>query len=105
MISTSPALPAPGALRRKPASPDSTGAASVAVVFVASLDPNSDPERKNPEALIDAFRSAFPVADRQVRLVLRLNNAATTLGQAVAQRLLQLAAGDGRIGLSGARKQ
>ena len=70
-----------------------------AVVFVASLDPNSDPERKNPEALIDAFRSAFPVADRQVRLVLRLNNAATTLGQAVAQRLLQLAAGDGRIGL------
>lgn len=70
-----------------------------AVVFVASLDPNSDPERKNPEALINAFRSAFSVADRQVRLVLRLNNAATGLGQAVVQRLLQLAAGDGRIGL------
>lgn len=70
-----------------------------AVVFVASLDPNSDPERKNPEALINAFRSAFPVADRQVRLVLRLNNAATGLGQAVVQRLLQLAAGDARVGL------
>lgn len=70
-----------------------------AVVFVASLDPNSDPERKNPEALVAAFRAAFPASDQGVRLVIRLNNAATDFGRFTAQRLLQLAEGDGRIGL------
>ena len=70
-----------------------------AVVFVASLDPNSDPERKNPEALVTAFRNAFPGADDGVRLVIRLNNAKTDFGQHTVRRLLQLADGDGRIGL------
>jgi glycosyltransferase involved in cell wall biosynthesis len=68
-----------------------------AVVFVASLDPNSDPARKNPEALIAAFRAAFPAADLDVRLVMRINNAGTAFGQRVVRRLLQLAEGDGRI--------
>lgn len=70
-----------------------------AIVFVASLDPNSDPERKNPEALVAAFRAAFPISDQDVRLVIRLNNAATDFGRITAQRLLQLAEGDGRVGL------
>lgn len=70
-----------------------------AVVFVASLDPNSDPARKNPAALITAFRAAFPVSDRGVRLVIRLNNAATALGQSVARRLLKIAENETRISL------
>jgi glycosyltransferase involved in cell wall biosynthesis len=75
------------------------GLPSDAVVFVASLDPNCDPERKNPDALVTAFRDAFPAADQDVRLVIRLNNAATDVGQFTARSLLQLAEGDGRIGL------
>lgn len=70
-----------------------------AVVFVSSLDPNSDTERKNPEALVAAFRAAFPASDQDVRLVIRLNNAATDVGRFTAQRLLWLAKGDGRIDL------
>jgi glycosyltransferase involved in cell wall biosynthesis len=70
-----------------------------AVVFVASLDPNCDPARKNPEALVTSFRAAFAAADRDVRLVIRLNNAATDVGRHVVRRLLELAGGDGRIGL------
>lgn len=70
-----------------------------AVVFVASLDPNSDLVRKNPEALVTTFRAAFPTVDQQVRLVIRLNNAATDMGQSAARRLLELAQGDRRIGL------
>ncbi|TRZ93087.1 MAG: hypothetical protein D4R84_11125 [Rhodocyclaceae bacterium] len=68
-----------------------------AVVFAASLDPNSDPERKNPAALVTAFRAAFPAADHDVRLAIRLNNAMTDFGQHTVRRLLQLAAGDARI--------
>lgn len=70
-----------------------------AVVFVASLDPNSDPTRKNPEGLVSAFRAAFPDSDDKVRLVIRLNNADTDVGRFIRDRLLQLAGGDGRIGL------
>lgn len=75
------------------------GLPKAAVVFVGSLDPNSDPERKNPEALVTAFRAAFPPADAEVRLVIRLNNARTEIGAATIRRLLELASGDGRIGL------
>lgn len=70
-----------------------------AVVFVASLDPNSDLVRKNPEALIAAFGAAFPISDQEVRLVIRLNNAATDIGQSAALHLLERAQGDQRIGL------
>lgn len=70
-----------------------------AIVFVASLDPNSDPERKNPAALIAAFRAAFPASDNDVRLVIRLNNAATDLGRITVQHLMKLADPDRRITL------
>lgn len=70
-----------------------------AVVFVASLDPNSDPERKNPDALVSAFKAAFPADDNGVRLVIRLNNAETELGRQTVDRLLRIADGDRRVGL------
>lgn len=70
-----------------------------AVVFLASLDPNSDPARKNPGALVRAFRAAFPVSDPDVRLLIRLNHAATDLGRQTVERLLQLAQGDDRVTL------
>ena len=70
-----------------------------AVVFVASLDPNADPARKNPAALISAFHAAFPVTDLDVRLVIRLNNAATDFGQKVVQLLRQVMQDDTRITL------
>lgn len=70
-----------------------------AVVFVASFDPNSDPARKNPDALITAFRAAFPANDLDARLVIRLNNAATKMGQQVVQHLRQQMQGDDRIRL------
>ncbi len=70
-----------------------------AVVYVASLDPNSDVARKNPGALVRAFRAAFPDSDRNVRLVIRLNNAATDPGRFAADHLQQLAAGDSRVDL------
>ena len=70
-----------------------------AIIFVASLDPNSDPIRKNPAAIINTFRTAFPATDDDARLVIRLNNVATKMGQQVVQHLLKLAQGDDRIRL------
>lgn len=70
-----------------------------ATLFVASLDPNSDPKRKNPAALITAFRAAFPAADKGVRLVIRLNNASTDVGRDTARNIRQLAHADPRIKL------
>lgn len=66
-------------------------------VFVASLDPNSDPARKNPLALVSAFRAAFPDLAERVRLVIRLNNAASQFGQATANSIAQAGSGDNRI--------
>ncbi len=71
-----------------------------AVLFVASLDPNSDPARKNPTALVIAFRAAFPPEDDGVRLVIRLNNATCDFGRQVIQELRRLMYGDPRIELS-----
>ena len=70
-----------------------------AVLFVASLDPNSDPARKNPTALVIAFRAAFPPEDTGVRLVIRLNHATSKFGRQVVRELRQLMYGDGRIEL------
>ncbi len=70
-----------------------------AVVFLGSLDPSSDPERKNPLAMIRAFRAAFPAGDTRVRLLMRLNNAnATPMTRQAVQTLFEAAGGDGRIG-------
>lgn len=70
-----------------------------AVVFVASLDTMSDPVRKNPAALINAFLAAFPPDDPGVYLIIRLNNAGSDVGRQVVKRLQQLAKGDQRISL------
>jgi len=43
-----------------------------AFVFIAGFDPLSDPSRKNPKAVLEAFRVAFP-ADQNVRLVFKAN--------------------------------
>jgi glycosyltransferase involved in cell wall biosynthesis len=70
-----------------------------AVVFLASFDPNSDPVRKNPIAVITAFRHAFSSNESNVRLVLRLNNAnSTEVGRETLQLLIDASAGDPRIG-------
>lgn len=72
-----------------------------ATVFLASLDPNSDPVRKNPMAVIAAFRQAFADRAAEVRLVLRLNNAeATEVGRETLRQLIEAAAGDPRIGFA-----
>lgn len=69
------------------------------VLFVASLNPNSDPLRKNPAALVIAFRAAFPPEDAGVRLIIRLNHGANGIGVQVARQLRQLMHGDDRIEL------
>jgi glycosyltransferase involved in cell wall biosynthesis len=70
-----------------------------AVVFLGSLDPSSDPDRKNPLATIKAFRAAFPREDTGVRLLLRVNNAdATPMAQQAVQSMFGAADGDSRIG-------
>jgi hypothetical protein len=68
-----------------------------ATVFAASFDPNSDPARKNPLALIQAFRLAFPPGVDDVRLAIRMNNAATNFGRATMEAMTQAAAGDARV--------
>jgi len=50
------------------------GLASDRVWFGSSFEPNSDPARKNPFAVLDAFAQAFP-ARRDVGLMLKVNNA------------------------------
>lgn len=70
-----------------------------ATVFVAAFDPSSDPARKNPGAVIAAFRHAFPSGQENVRLVFRLNKPdGTPLAQAATRWLSEQAAGDSRIG-------
>jgi glycosyltransferase involved in cell wall biosynthesis len=49
------------------------GLPNEAVIFVASFEPASDPERKNPFAAIDAFLEAFPQAGTEL-LVIKVNN-------------------------------
>lgn len=77
------------------------GLPATATVFVSSFDPSSDPARKNPAGVIEAFRQAFPSALEDVRLVFRLNNAyATDMAQQTTRLLMEAAGGDGRIGFS-----
>lgn len=70
-----------------------------ATVFVTAFDPSSDPTRKNPGAVIAAFRNAFPSGQENVRLVFRLNKPeGTPLAQAATRWLIEQAEGDKRIG-------
>lgn len=72
-----------------------------ATVFVSSFDPSSDPARKNPVGIIEAFRQAFPDNASDVRLIFRLNNAhATDMARQTTRMLIEAAGGDGRIGFS-----
>jgi len=68
-----------------------------AIIFTVSLDPNSDPARKNPAAAVQAFRAAFPLSIGNAALVIRLNNADTAWGKETTRILMQLANGDPRI--------
>lgn len=78
---------------------DKLGLPEDAFVFVSSFDPSSDSTRKNPFSVIEAFRSAFPEAQSDVRLVFRVNNAyATNMSRDALQQLLHAASGDSRIG-------
>lgn len=69
-----------------------------AVAFVSSFDISSDIERKNPEAVIDAFRIAFP-DDEDVALVLKVNSSAEAraLFADRLEALLDAAAAEPRI--------
>lgn len=70
-----------------------------AVVFVFSFDMASDIERKNPEALIEAFRKAFDGARRDVQLVIKVNSAPSA-GAGTDERcavLVSRITGDARI--------
>jgi glycosyltransferase involved in cell wall biosynthesis len=69
-----------------------------ATVFAASFDPNSDPARKNPLALINAFQMAFPRGGGDdVRLAIRMNNATNQFGPATLEAMTEAGAGDARI--------
>lgn len=70
-----------------------------ATVFLASFDPTSDPLRKNPLGVIQAFRFAFAAGEPDVRLILRLNNAnSTNIGRETLSLLIDAATQDRRIG-------
>jgi glycosyltransferase involved in cell wall biosynthesis len=68
-----------------------------AIVFAAAFDPNSDPARKNPVGLVQAFRMAFAPEVSDVRLAIRVNNADTALGRATLQDMRRAAGGDARV--------
>ncbi len=74
--------------------------AADATVFVASLNPGSDPARKNPLATVLAFRQAFAAEIADVRLVVRLHKADTNeLARNCTRELHQAADGDARISI------
>jgi glycosyltransferase involved in cell wall biosynthesis len=86
-----PAVIVPAAHAQRPA----FGLAPDAFVFVTFFDGLSSYDRKNPESAVQVFRAAFPLSDREPRLVVK-----SIRGQADPQRwrrLLRLAEGDPRI--------
>ena len=71
-----------------------------ALVFTASFHALSDPARKNPIALIQVFRAAFPEGAADARLFIRINHAHNSpLGRWSVQQLAQAAGEDPRIRL------
>ena len=68
------------------------------VVFTSSYDVMSDPARKNPLAVIDVFRAAFPDMADAARLYIRVHHASQTPPSFLStERLIQAAGGDPRI--------
>jgi glycosyltransferase involved in cell wall biosynthesis len=75
-----------------------------ATLFIASFDPSSDPTRKNPVAVLHAFRAAFPEQDERegavARLVFRINNPnSSAMARNATASLVELCRGDERIHL------
>lgn len=66
-----------------------------AFVFLTSFDFSSRMERKNPEAVIRAFREAFPAQRRDVRLLVKSSNGHRF--PHLLKHLLAIADGDERI--------
>jgi glycosyltransferase involved in cell wall biosynthesis len=66
-----------------------------AFVFLTSFDFSSRMERKNPEAVIRAFREAFPAQRRDVRLLVKSSNGHRF--PHLLKHLLAIAGGDERI--------
>lgn len=64
-------------------------------LFLYSFDFNSWMQRKNPQAVIAAFRQAFPADDRSVRLLVKTSHGHRHPQQ--LQQLLAAVAGDDRI--------
>jgi len=69
------------------------------IIFICSFEPHSDSTRKNPFAVIDAFRRGL-VENRRAHLVIKLNNARTG-GRVhpVVDALMERCKGDPRIQL------
>ncbi|MFA9439054.1 glycosyltransferase family 4 protein [Uliginosibacterium sp. sgz301328] len=71
-----------------------------AYLFCASFDLFSGVQRKNPEALIEAFTRAFPPQQRDAHLVLKCNgDPALARASPLMRRLLQRVIDDGRVHL------
>lgn len=68
-----------------------------ATVFTASFDPNSDPKRKNPMALLEAFSLAFPPPQQSACLAIRMNHVDTEWGRMALAEVRHAAAGDPQI--------
>jgi len=71
-----------------------------AFIVMFSFDSHSVIHRKNPAAVVRAFKKAFPKGDENVMLVIKTQNMATAHWNEIAgrgQELLELCASDGRI--------
>lgn len=76
------------------------GLPDTATVFCFSFNPNSDPARKNPLAVVRAFRQAFAVAVEGVRLVIRVHHADFgDLARRCVADIVRATGGDARIKL------
>lgn len=64
-------------------------------VFFCAFDFNSSVARKNPQAVIEAFRHAFPQGDERATLLIKSSNGYRHAGQLM--KLLALAGADKRI--------
>lgn len=82
--------PSPSALGRA-----DFGLPETAFVFLVTFDFNSSVQRKNPGAVITAFRAAFPLARGDVRLLIKSTNG--HLNASAVAGLLGLVEGDPRI--------
>ncbi len=75
--SSLPVLKAPVPLPAMPRADigrDAFGMTSGAFVFLFTFDFNSWVERKNPQAVLDAFRQAFPLGTEPVQLIIKTSN-------------------------------